>query len=85
LSWDAIAPADDGLVTNVDAQDSALPTWTTMSPRTTSSSRVAAVTMHRSGSPLSVGSPVVSKSLEEHYRGREFMLRKQAASKARWR
>lgn len=83
LSWDAIAPVDDGVVGEMVTHDSVLPTW---SPRTTSNCRTAAVTMHRSGSPVSVGTPVVAtKGIEEKFRGREIMLRKQGASKTRWR
>lgn len=84
LSWNAIAP-DDGIVVDMVGREPLLPTW---SPRTTSSCRNAAVTMHRAGSPVSVGTPVVAdKKIEEKFRGREMMYRRQGASnaKTRWR
>lgn len=86
-SWSAMASAAGEIAEGVESPR--VPTWTERSsPRVSKESRAAAVTLLRSGSGVSIGTPVVAvpDRLEVKYRGRELNVRRAHESvKSRWR
>jgi len=85
-SWSAMASAAGEIAEGVESPR--VPTWTERSsPRVSKESRAAAVTILRSGSGVSLGTPVaVTDNFEVKYRGREVNVRKAHESvKSRWR
>lgn len=85
-SWSLVAPMPDaGSIPEAVESSSPLPTWGAIPAE----SRTTAVTMHRQGSPVTLGTPavpVVNEAMENKYRVRDNNGRKMhASSKGRWK